>query len=148
MSDMTREEQCESDQREHGDKPCRQCHTCCLYYRQQESNADIEVSKLTRQLLDAKRNEERAVELRADVASLKAKLKQARAERNHENMRKLDAVNVASSMRTTMDAATAKLHSLEAAVRAVRVRNICDDHPDQPLTWLYALVPDGSEGGS
>ena len=48
--ELTREEQCAHDQREHGDKPCRQCRTCCLHYRQQESNADIEVSKLRRKL--------------------------------------------------------------------------------------------------
>lgn len=46
----SREEQCAADQREHGDKPCRQCHTCCLFYREEESKAWAKVGELESRL--------------------------------------------------------------------------------------------------
>lgn len=71
--------------------------------------------------------------------------------RNHENTRKLDAVQAACAMRkrldsTTakrLDSTTAKLTALEAAVRAVRN----GDHRGVAMNFhtldkLYALVPE------
>lgn len=46
----TREKQCEINQREHGDKPCQMCHTCCLWHRQQESSLVLENGVLKDQL--------------------------------------------------------------------------------------------------
>lgn len=45
---------------------------------------------------------------------------------------------------------TMKLHTLEAAVRAVRDEGYRESEDDimEVLEKLYALVPDGSEGGS
>ena len=84
MSDMSREEQCEHDQREHGDKPCRQCHTCCLFYRQGAADCEIEMSSLKRKVaeLEGEITELHGVGKRrtAAHADLQAQLERSRAE--------------------------------------------------------------------
>ena len=47
---LTREQRCEEDQRKHGDKPCMECRTCCLFYRQAESSLVHENGVLQRRL--------------------------------------------------------------------------------------------------
>ena len=100
-----------------------------------------------------------------------AKLKLARGQRDYENTRKLDAVQVADRMRTQLDEAKtkasdleslldrsiavakrlkaeafrreARLATLEAAVRAVRDDELIEwCDPDERVKELFALVPE------
>ena len=102
---------------------------------------------------------------------LKAELKLARGQRDYENTRKLDAVQVADRMRTQLDEAKtnasdleslldrsiavakrlkaeafrreARLATLEAAVRAVRDDELIEwCDPDERVKELFALVPE------
>lgn len=103
--------------------------------------------KAESQLTDAKRNEERAVgevgevqslvlKLESDVVGLKVELSglQHRAKRELAT-----AVHGAGCDRVRLGAVRVRLHTLEAAVRAVE-----DDDYDRPsrLACLYALVPE------
>ena len=47
---MTREEECETNQREYGDKPCRQCWNCVEFYRKRESDAVFQIAQLEEQV--------------------------------------------------------------------------------------------------
>lgn len=135
---------------------------------QQHADAESEATRLRAKLLDAKRNEERAV---AEVGELKLFVDHAMMEVPgydsdvHTDRSKLPGM--VHSLRQSMldeedklrvetrnfdnchkrlEEMFAKLNTLEAAVRAVRddehIEWYHDLHPDQALSKLYALVPE------
>lgn len=104
----------------------------------QMSDHVVDLFQAAQSVLDNMRDDRD--ELRGRVEELDAKLHTLEAEA-------LDTQRNEERAAAEINEVAMKLNTLEAAVRAVREAGALEVRRDRELSNLYALVPDGSEGG-